>query len=160
MSDLEETISLHREALQLQPSPHPERSLSLSNLAISLGNLYQRTRGIADLEEAILLDREGLELRPSPHPERSHSLWNLSLSLKDMYKVTGVLSDLQESITLCEELLDSHYPGGHVKRVRTLHFLARLLQERVGATGQEEDLARIDALKDEMSRLSESTSTT
>jgi hypothetical protein len=97
MSDLEEVISLHREAIELRPSPHPKRSFSLNNLAISLGYLYQCTRGIADLEEAILLDREGLELQPSPHPERSHSLWNLSLSLLDMYEATSILSDLQAS---------------------------------------------------------------
>jgi tetratricopeptide (TPR) repeat protein len=149
MSDLEEAISLYREALELRPSPHPKRSMSLSNLAISLHDRYQRTKAMADLEEAILLDREGLELRPSPHPERSHPLWNLSLFLEDMYAVTGVLSDLQESITLCEELLDSHFPVGHVKRVETLGRLARLLQKRFCATRQEEDLARIDALKDE-----------
>jgi hypothetical protein len=67
---------------------------------------------------------------------------------------------LQESIEFCEELLDSHYPVGHESRVKTLDLLARLLQKRFDATGQEEDLARIDALKDEISRLSGSTSNT
>jgi tetratricopeptide (TPR) repeat protein len=154
MSDLEEAISMYREAVKLRP----DRSVSLNNLAVSLKVRYWRTRGIADLEEAILLGREALELRASPHPDRPHSLWSLSLSLEAMYAATGVLSDLQESITLCEELLDSHFPVGHGRRVETLDHLADLLQKRFDATRQKGDLARTDALKDEISRLSGSTS--
>jgi tetratricopeptide (TPR) repeat protein len=159
MADLEEAISLGREALELRPSSHPNRLESLTLLSASLTDRYWRTRGMADLEEAISLHHEGLKLRPSPHPDRSNSLWNLFISLWCMYEATGVLSDLQESITSCEELLDSHYPVGHEYRVEPLNHLARLLQERFDVTGQEEDLVRIDALKEEGSRLSASTST-
>ncbi|KAF8521643.1 hypothetical protein JB92DRAFT_3275043, partial [Gautieria morchelliformis] len=34
--DLEEAISLHREALELRPAPHPDRSSSLYNMALAL----------------------------------------------------------------------------------------------------------------------------
>jgi tetratricopeptide (TPR) repeat protein len=160
MGDFEEAISMYREALELRPLPDPERADSLNNLAVSLRDRYQRTRGMADLQEAILLGREALELRPSSHPDRPYLLWNHSFPIEDMYDATGVLSDLQESITIYEELLDSHFPVGHERRVETLGRLADLLQKRFYATGQQEDLAHIVALKDEISRLSGSTSNT
>jgi hypothetical protein len=133
---------------------HSHSTASLSSLLCQ----YRHTKALADLEEAISLDREGLGLRPWSHPNRSDSLWNLSLSLWYVYEATDILSDLQESIAHCKELLDSHYLVGNEDRVEALDHLARLLQKRFDATGQQEDLARIDPLKDEASRLSESTS--
>ncbi|KAJ2934095.1 hypothetical protein H1R20_g3008, partial [Candolleomyces eurysporus] len=46
--DLEETISLNREALKLRSFPHPDRSLSLNNLGNALRDRYQRTTTAAD----------------------------------------------------------------------------------------------------------------
>ncbi|KAJ2913001.1 hypothetical protein MD484_g7425, partial [Candolleomyces efflorescens] len=160
MADLEEAISLDREALELQPPPHPNRSESLNNLGISLTDRYQRTKDMVDLEKAVSLHREALELRPSPHPGRPDSLWNLLISLWCVHEATGTFPDLQESITLCEELLHSHYPVGHRYRVETLDHLARLLQKRFGMTGQQSDRARIDALREEASRMSASQAST
>ncbi|KAJ2921574.1 hypothetical protein H1R20_g15522, partial [Candolleomyces eurysporus] len=74
LTGLEEAISLYRGALELRPSPHPNRSYSLNNLGSALLDRHQRTGTIADLEEAISLHREALELRPSPHPNRSVAL--------------------------------------------------------------------------------------
>jgi tetratricopeptide (TPR) repeat protein len=155
MAYLEEAISLHREALELRPSTHPDRSDSLNNLSNALLDRHRCTRVMADLEEAISLDREALKLRPSPHPYRSDSLYNLALSLHDMYKMTHVLSDLQEAITCREELLELHYPVGHADRPGTLRGLARLLQKHFDVMGKEEDLSRIEALREEADRLSD-----
>jgi hypothetical protein len=111
---------------------------------------------MADLVEAVSLHREALELRPSPHPARSDSLYNLAISLHDMYKVTHVLSDLQEAITCREELLELHYAVGNEDRPGTLLGLADLLQMRFDAMGQEEDLSRIEVLREEEAQLSAS----
>jgi hypothetical protein len=110
---------------------------------------------MADLEEAVSLHREALELRPSPHPHRSDSLYDLAISLHDMFKVTHVLSDLQEAITCREELLELHYPVGHEDRPGTLRGLADLFQMRFDVMGKEEDLSRIEVLREEADRLSE-----
>jgi tetratricopeptide (TPR) repeat protein len=155
MADLEGAISLHREALELRPSPHPNRSGSLNDLGNALLDRHERTCTMADLEEAISLHREALELRPSPHHYRSESLHNLPLSLHKMYKVTHVLLDLQEAITCRDELLDLHYAVGHKCRPETLRGLADLLQMRFDAMGKEEDLSRIEALREEADRLSD-----
>jgi tetratricopeptide (TPR) repeat protein len=154
MADLEEVISLYHEALELRPSPHPDRSDSLHNLGIALSDRHRLTGVMADLETSVSLYRGALELKPFPHRYRSHTLYNLALSLHDMYKVTLVLSDLQEAITCREELLELHYAVGHEDRPGTLRGLANLLQMRFDAMRQEEDLSRIEVLRKEANQLS------
>ena len=45
MADLVEAISLYREAVEFQPSPHPDRSMSLNNLSNALQDLYPGVHG-------------------------------------------------------------------------------------------------------------------
>ncbi|KAL5478290.1 hypothetical protein ACEPAI_2474 [Sanghuangporus weigelae] len=69
MEDLEEAISLGRAALELQSEGHPNRPLSLGNLAMSLCIRYEYVARTTDLEEAIELQRAALALRPEGHPD-------------------------------------------------------------------------------------------
>ena len=64
--DLNEAMLMDRETLSwsLRPTPHPDRSLSLTNLGIRLYNRFRRAGSMADLKDAILMRRESL----SPHP--------------------------------------------------------------------------------------------
>ncbi|KAJ2918968.1 hypothetical protein MD484_g1452, partial [Candolleomyces efflorescens] len=154
MADLEEAISLLREALEFRPSPHPDRSDSFNNLGNALLDRHRCTGVMADLEEAVSLLREALDLRPSPRPDRPDVLYNLALSLHVMYKVTHVPSDLQEAVTCREELVELHRAVGHRHRPEALIGLAELLQMRFDVGGQEEDLSRIEALREEAKQLS------
>ncbi|KAJ2934087.1 hypothetical protein H1R20_g3007, partial [Candolleomyces eurysporus] len=120
--DLEETISLNREALELRPFPHSDRSLSLNNLSSALQDRYQLTRTVADLEEAISLQREALELLPPPHPERWSSLTNLGNALWHRYRRTRTVADLEEAISLQREALELQ-PSPHPDRALSLRNL-------------------------------------
>ena len=51
--DLDEAISLHREALGLRPAPHPHRSDSLNDLAAALDTRFGQSGQRDDLDEAI-----------------------------------------------------------------------------------------------------------
>jgi tetratricopeptide (TPR) repeat protein len=133
VTDLEEAISLHREALELRPSPHPDRSQSLSNLGNALGDRYNYTGAATDLEEAILLLREALELRPSPHSLRSLSLNNLGLALLDRYRRTGAVADLEETISLLREALELR-PFPHLHRAWSLRTLVISLDQMYDAS--------------------------
>ncbi|KAF8488619.1 hypothetical protein JB92DRAFT_2756991, partial [Gautieria morchelliformis] len=53
--DLEEAISMHREALQLLPALHPVRSTSLNDFALALWTWFKNYGRQEDLEEAISL---------------------------------------------------------------------------------------------------------
>ncbi|PPQ87099.1 hypothetical protein CVT26_011978, partial [Gymnopilus dilepis] len=67
-ADLDEAILKHQEALELRPSGHPDRSVSLNNLANALQIRFNQSGRQADLDEAILMHQEALELCPSGHP--------------------------------------------------------------------------------------------
>ncbi|KZP02933.1 hypothetical protein FIBSPDRAFT_808230, partial [Athelia psychrophila] len=51
--DLEEAITHHRDALELRPPGHPDRFMSLNNLANALQIRFENTGQMVDLEEAI-----------------------------------------------------------------------------------------------------------
>jgi tetratricopeptide (TPR) repeat protein len=99
-SDLDEAISLHRQALELFLPPHPNRSASLTNLANALLTRFKQGGQQSDLDEAISLHRQALELRPTPHPDRSSSLNNLALALLIQFQQEGQRSDLDEAMSL------------------------------------------------------------
>jgi hypothetical protein len=65
-----------------------------------------------------------------------------------MYNVTHILSHLNEAINCCKSLLESHYTFGNQGRVQWLCCLAALLRMRFGATGREDDFAKIAAVEE------------
>ncbi|KAG1829955.1 hypothetical protein EV424DRAFT_1641855 [Suillus variegatus] len=104
MSDLDESIELHCDALLLCPPGHSDRSLFLNNLALSLADRFQQGGMMSDLDESIELHRDALLLRPPGHSDRSTSLNSLALSLRDRFHQRGVQSDLHEAFSLYSQL--------------------------------------------------------
>ncbi|THH13180.1 hypothetical protein EW146_g7015 [Bondarzewia mesenterica] len=88
-----------RQALDLHPAPHPDRSTSLNNLASALRIQFGQTGQLGDLEEAISFHRQALDLRSAQHPDRSMSLNNLATALQTWFEQTGRLDDLEEAIS-------------------------------------------------------------
>jgi Na+-translocating ferredoxin:NAD+ oxidoreductase RNF subunit RnfB len=86
MEDLEDAISSHREALTLCPPGHPNRSISLNNLANALSTRFEQSGRMEDLEDAISSHREALTLCPPGHPDRSSSLNNLANALSTRFE--------------------------------------------------------------------------
>jgi hypothetical protein len=53
LADLEESIAFYQQALELFPGSHPNRSISLNNLASALQTRFEQTGQLADLAESI-----------------------------------------------------------------------------------------------------------
>ena len=133
-SYIDEAISLDREALEHCPPGHNKRSVSLTLLAIHLGDRYGQLGATGDLEEAIVLDREALNLRPQGHPDQSTSLNNLAVHLSTCYNQLGEMEDLDEAIVLDQEALDLR-PQGHSDRSMSLNNLGNRLSTRYDQLG-------------------------
>ncbi|KAG2153595.1 CHAT domain-containing protein [Suillus bovinus] len=103
--DLDQPIALHREALALRPVGHPDRSISLSNLATELSSHFQHRGNEEDLDEVIALHREALASRPLTHADRSMSLNNLAIELSSRFEHRGNEEDLDQAIALHREAL-------------------------------------------------------
>ena len=97
--DIDEAISLLRQALVLRLPPHPDYSGSLSNLASALWTRFKQQGQRTDLDEAIPLYRQALDLRPPPHPNRSLSLSCLATALSSRFEQGGQQIDLDEAMS-------------------------------------------------------------
>ncbi|KAF8431483.1 CHAT domain-containing protein [Boletus edulis BED1] len=138
MGDLDEAIVLRREALELCPQGHPDRSTYLNSLANSLSTRYKQLGATADLDEAIVLAREALELCPQGHPHCSTYLNNLANSLSTRYKQLGEMADLDEAIVLGRDAVDLHLPS-HINLSSSLKHLASALCTRFMQLRQADD---------------------
>ncbi|KAI9567828.1 CHAT domain-containing protein [Boletus coccyginus] len=139
-------IMLSREALDLHPQGHPDRSMN--NLAVDLYAWYEQLRQMGDLDVAIVLDREALALRPQGHPDQSISLNNLSVDLSTRYKQLRGMENLDEAIVLDREALTLH-PQGHPDRSISLNSLAVDLSTRYQQLGGLKDLDEAIVLNQE-----------
>ncbi|KAJ7815149.1 CHAT domain-containing protein [Mycena leptocephala] len=138
-ADLEASIGFYRQALELMPGSHPNRSSSLNNLANALSTRFEQTDQLADLEESIGFHREALELRPGSHPNQSGPLNSLANALWMRFEQTGQLADLEESIGFHRKALELR-PGSHPNRSGSLNNLASALSMRFEQAGQLADL--------------------
>ncbi|KAH8105727.1 TPR-like protein [Phellopilus nigrolimitatus] len=139
MDDLEQCITLYRDALELHPPGHPSRSASLNKLAETVRTRFKQTGRMEDLEESIVLSRDALNLCPHEHPDRSTCVDNLANGLLIQFMQAGRMEDLEQSITLLRDALDLR-PPGHPDRSASLNSLAVAMNTLFQQTGQMEDL--------------------
>ncbi|KAG1848472.1 CHAT domain-containing protein [Suillus subluteus] len=139
LPDLDEAIDLHRAALALCPLGHPDRSISLNNLADSLNVRFEQRGALPDLDETIELYRAVLALCPQDHPDRSMSLYHLAISLRIRFEQQGALPNLDEAIDLYRAAL-ALCPLGHPDRSMSLNRLGNSLNTRFEQRGALPDL--------------------
>ena len=152
IQDLDESINLGREVLDLHPQGHHDQPMSLHNLADGLSLRYKQLGAMQDLDESIILGREALDLCPQGHPDRSMPLNNLADFLSFRYKQRRAMLDLDEVIVLDREALDLR-PQGHPYRPMALNCLAIHLSTRYKQLGAMEDLDEVIVLVREALRL-------
>ncbi|KAJ7843384.1 hypothetical protein B0H13DRAFT_2412643 [Mycena leptocephala] len=138
--DLDEAIKLHRDAVQLGGFPHPNRSMFLNNLAITVNTRFDHGGDLRDLDEAIELQREVLEINAALSPTHSEFLHNLATSVQRRFMQQGDLKDLDEAIKLHQEALKIDATP-HTKRSMFLCNLATAFQTRFEQQGDSKDLA-------------------
>ncbi|KAG2129604.1 TPR-like protein [Suillus clintonianus] len=135
----EDDVERYRTELQECPPGHSDRSTSLSNLANSLRNKFERQGALSDLDEAIELHRAALELRFPGHSDRYMTLNNLAVGLKCRFGQRSIPSDLDEAIELHRAAL-ALCPPSHTDRSASLNNLAVSLQDRFKQRGVRSDL--------------------
>ncbi|KAF2819267.1 hypothetical protein CC86DRAFT_307360 [Ophiobolus disseminans] len=107
ISDLEEAIRVHREAVEpfLGISDHKGRAGRLCNLGSLLGRRHKRLGETNDMEEAINVTREALRITPEDNPERAMWLDNLGTLLSNKSALSGMLEDIEEAIVCYQSAL-------------------------------------------------------
>ena len=129
-ADLEEAISLHREALNLRPAGHPDRPISLNHLAGCLTIRFEKPDMPTDLDEIITFHRAILDHHPPDHDSHAEAIDKLLFHLLRRVQSSAMAADVDEYITLGCVALALHEPGypGHTEY---LHHLVTDLHTRL-----------------------------
>ncbi|KAJ6607240.1 CHAT domain-containing protein [Mycena sp. CBHHK59/15] len=134
MADLDSAIQLQREALVLQPDPHPGYSASRNQLALALRERFEHGGDLADLDDAIALHREAADGVPGTHPSRRAYLGNLGNVLHARFKKRGDPADLDSAIEQHREALTLGQDPAFITN------LALVLRERFQQRGNASDI--------------------
>lgn len=132
-------IGLYRHALELRPSPHPDRHVSLYMLGLALRARFREEGQKNDLDEAIVLYGDALKLQPLQHPERSTYLDSCAKALCARFNHQGKQKDLTEAISFYKKALE-RLPSPHSRRASLLTGLGTALQTSFDHKGQIDDL--------------------
>ncbi|MET9104061.1 CHAT domain-containing tetratricopeptide repeat protein [Streptomyces antibioticus] len=104
MSDLDEAITLWREAVEARPDGGPHTVLARSGLAVALHQRYERRGTAADLDEAVRRLTAAAELPAAPS-ERRAVLTNLGHAHQARYEATGEVRELARAVAAQREAL-------------------------------------------------------
>ena len=138
-SDIDEAISLHRQALELLLPSHPTRSHPLNNLGVAFYIRFEKGGQQMDLDEAISLFKKALEFYPPTlHDSEQPVLLNLACALSTRFKRTGQRADVDEAISLNRHALE--LLPSHPQRSTFVNHLAEALFHRFYQGGQQIDI--------------------
>ncbi|KAJ7616002.1 CHAT domain-containing protein [Roridomyces roridus] len=137
--DIDEAIDLHRKALAIRADPHPQRDVSMVDLANALRCRFDHFGRRKDLDEAVEFLRKLLAIQPSPHLNRLECLNSLAVALQNRHDNYGEEKDSQDAIQLFREALALHSPE-NINRTHGLCNLANALRSRFGDRGNVENL--------------------
>ncbi|KAJ7736600.1 CHAT domain-containing protein [Mycena maculata] len=139
LNDLEASVQILQEVVDLTRVDHPDRASWLQGLAASLGSRYRRLGDVKDLEAAVQKFQEAMDLTPADNPNRPSRLQSLALSLKDRYERLGELQDLEAALQRDQEAVELT-PADHPDRVDWLNSLGVSFGYRYQRVGEVKDL--------------------
>ncbi|KDN67105.1 putative TPR domain-containing protein [Colletotrichum sublineola] len=140
MENLEEAISISKQAIAMTPSEHPYLVSLLSNLGRLLGYKHLRTGAMSDLDEAIKIVRQAFNATPKDHPDWVIMLHNLGIQLHTRFTSAGAMSDLEEAIDLARQAVEATPDDDNGNLLARLNNLSIRLSDRFTRTGMMSDL--------------------
>ncbi|KAH7022672.1 CHAT domain-containing protein [Ilyonectria destructans] len=138
-ADIEEAISLGRQALAIAPEGHSDRARFRSDLGAWLGARYLTLGKTDDLEEAIRLAREAVDALPPGHADTPRCSTNLSNLLSERFSRKGQIADIEEALRLGWETV-AVTPFGHPDRPIRLSNVGGHLDDKYRVSGKTSDL--------------------
>ncbi|KAJ7249039.1 CHAT domain-containing protein [Mycena rebaudengoi] len=137
--DIDEAVTLHREALEIHAATHPNWGMSLNDLANAVHTRFEQCGDPKDIDEAIMLHREALEIHAAPHPNQGMSLNNLANAVHTRFEQCGDPKDIDEAIMLHREALEIHV-APHPNQGMSLNNLANAVGKRFQQRGDPKDI--------------------
>ncbi|KAK7472166.1 hypothetical protein VKT23_000288 [Stygiomarasmius scandens] len=139
-SDIDESISVLKQAVDITPNENPSKPLFLSKLGDALLCRFA-SRNAAYLDEAIRVQRKAVDLLPCEHADKASYLSDLSSSLRTRYIRTNIVTDLENSISAQRQAVEIT-PDGNMFKAGRLGDLAYLFSLRFQRMGDVNDIDR------------------
>ncbi|KAJ7089150.1 CHAT domain-containing protein [Mycena epipterygia] len=139
LSNLNKSIMMFEDAVQLTPDGHPGKPERLNNLGNSLSHRFERLGDLSDLNKSIMVFEDAVQLTPDGHPDKPGRLNNLGSSLLGRFERLGDLSDLNKSIMMKEDAVQLT-PHGHPIKPTMVNNLGNSLLGRFERLGDLSDL--------------------
>ncbi|KAH6681179.1 CHAT domain-containing protein, partial [Plectosphaerella plurivora] len=139
-ADLEEALSVARQAVQIAPSNDVARASCFNILGNALSCRYELTEVLADLDEAVCLARQAaVDATPESHAGRARLISNLAARLAQRYETEGSRADLEEAICLTR-LATEVMPNEHRDLAISFLNLGSMLGRQYQMTNARHDL--------------------
>ncbi|KAH8650484.1 CHAT domain-containing protein [Ilyonectria robusta] len=139
LADLNEAISLTRQAVDTPSNNQTVLSQRLGNLAVQLQQRFLRTKAAPDLEESSELSKRAMEMLLDDHPDQSRHRHDLGIKLARKFTITNNIADLEAGIQ-CIRLALERMPHDHANRAVYLHSLANGLIQKGSETFEPTDV--------------------
>ncbi|KAG1717320.1 hypothetical protein EDD22DRAFT_129395, partial [Suillus occidentalis] len=150
LQDIDATISLFRDALALRLQHHPDRPISLYNLAVGLSSRHSKKSTAADIRESAQLHHELLPLCPE-----GTYLCSIAAGAGADYVIdecNNLPTDASDEGICLRRVVLELCPVGHQCRPRALDELSHVLRSRFIQSGNIDDLdERIQILREAVS---------
>ena len=136
---LNDAIAASREATEVLPASHHQRTRLLANRVVVLLEHYRRTGHLASLTDAVETGELAIEATPGDHPSLGQRLSNLGRALSARYDRTGEPADLEAALDVDQRAVDVT-PAGHPDRGRMLANLSAVLFKHYKLTGTQDSI--------------------
>ena len=100
LADLDEIVSILRQAVAATPEGHPALPKMLSNLSNALRSRFAQTGALVDLDEAVTVSRQAVSATLDDEPSRAIALLSLGAALESRFERTRTPADLDEAVQI------------------------------------------------------------
>jgi tetratricopeptide (TPR) repeat protein len=129
LGDINKSVLMFQDAVQLTPDGHPDKPSRLSNLGSLLYHRFGQLGGLSDINKSVLMKEDAVQLTPDGHPYRPSLLNNLGTLLFYRFEQLGDLNDLNQSVLRFEAAV-ALTPDGHPDKPSLLNNLGNSLLSR------------------------------
>lgn len=112
LSDLNKSVLILEDAVQLTPDGHPNLPSRLNDLGGLFSSRFDRLGNLNDINKSVLMFEDAVRLTQDGHPAKPSWLNNLGNSLFRRFEQLGNLIDINKSVLVLEDAVQST-PDGH-----------------------------------------------
>ncbi|KAJ7077447.1 CHAT domain-containing protein [Mycena epipterygia] len=152
LSNLNKSIMMCEDAVQLTPDGHPDKPGRMGNLGNSLFCRFEQLGDLSDLNKSIMMCEDAVQLTPDGHPNKPGRLNYLGISLLGRFEWLGDLSNLNKSIMMFEDAVHLTL-NGHPDKPAMLNNLGNSLFRRFEQLGDLSNLNKSIMMKEDAVQL-------